>query len=115
RAGRAMHVNATVGAFDSGAASAGGAQGPARFGLALRAATERERQRLGMSQALVVEQASGQAARAGLQPGDIVLSVNGTPVANIGALMAEIDAARGNVALLVQRGGSRLYVPIEIG
>ncbi|KVN47606.1 peptidase [Burkholderia territorii] len=115
RAGRAMHVNATVGAFDSGAASAGGAQGPARFGLALRAATEQERQRLGMSQALVVEQASGQAARAGLQPGDIVLSVNGTPVANIGALMAEIDAARGNVALLVQRGGSRLYVPIEIG
>ncbi|KUY88574.1 peptidase [Burkholderia territorii] len=115
RAGRAMHVNATVGAFDSGAASAGGAQGPARFGLALRAATERERQRLGMSQELVVEQASGQAARAGLQPGDIVLSVNGTPVANIGALMAEIDAARGNVALLVQRGGSRLYVPIEIG
>lgn len=115
RAGRAMHVNATVGAFDSGAAQAGAAQGPARFGLALRAATEQERQRLGMSQALVVEQASGQAARAGLQPGDIVLSVNGTPVANIGALMAEIDAARGNVALLVQRGGSRLYVPIEIG
>lgn len=115
RAGRATHVNATVGAFDSGAASAGGAQGPARFGLALRAATEQERQRLGMSQALVVEQASGQAARAGLQPGDIALSVNGTPVANIGALMAEIDAARGNVALLVQRGGSRLYVPIEIG
>lgn len=115
RAGRATHVNATVGAFDSGAAPAGAAQGPARFGLALRAATEQERQRLGMSQALVVEQASGQAARAGLQPGDIVLSVNGTPVANIGALMAEIDAARGNVALLVQRGGSRLYVPIEIG
>ncbi len=115
RAGRAMHVDATVGAFDNGAAPVGGAQGPARFGLALRAATEQERQRLGVSQALVVEQASGQAARAGLQPGDIVLSVNGTPVANIGALMAEIEAARGNVALLVQRGGSRLYVPIEIG
>ncbi|VWC66201.1 peptidase S1 [Burkholderia lata] len=115
RAGRAMHVSATVGAFDSGTASASGEQGPARFGLALRVATEQERQRLGVSQALVVEQASGQAARAGLQPGDVVLSVNGTPVANIGALMAEIDAAHGNVALLVQRGGTRLYVPIEIG
>ncbi|NTX32412.1 PDZ domain-containing protein, partial [Burkholderia pyrrocinia] len=96
-------------------ASTGGEQGPARFGLALRAATEQERQRLGVGQALVVEQASGQAARAGLQPGDIVLSVNGTPVASIGALMTEIDAAHGNVALLVQRGGTRLYVPIEIG
>ncbi|KVL21740.1 Do family serine endopeptidase [Burkholderia sp. MSMB1826] len=115
RAGRAMHVIATVGAFDSGTASAGGEQGPARFGLALRAATEQERQRLGVGQALVVEQASGQAARAGLQPGDAVLSVNGVPVASIGALMAGIDAAHGNVALLVQRGGTRLYVPIEIG
>ncbi|KWE55815.1 Do family serine endopeptidase [Burkholderia sp. MSMB2157WGS] len=115
RAGRAMHVIATVGAFDSGTASAGGEQGPARFGLALRAATEQERQRLGVGQTLVVEQASGQAARAGLQPGDAVLSVNGVPVASIGALMAGIDAAHGNVALLVQRGGTRLYVPIEIG
>ncbi|WP_244132685.1 Do family serine endopeptidase [Burkholderia sp. BCC0397] len=115
RAGRAMHVIATVGAFDSGTGPAGGEQGPARFGLALRAATEQERQRLGIGQALVVEQASGQAARAGLQPGDVVLSVNGVPVASIGALMAGIDAAHGNVALLVQRGGTRLYVPIEIG
>ncbi|HDR9655668.1 TPA: PDZ domain-containing protein, partial [Burkholderia stabilis] len=79
------------------------------------AATEPERRRLGVGQALVVEQASGLAARAGLQPGDVVLSVNGTPVASIGALMAEIDAAHGNVALLVQRGGARLYVPIGIG
>ncbi|MDN7590348.1 Do family serine endopeptidase [Burkholderia seminalis] len=115
RASRAMHVIATAGAFDSGTASAGGEQGPARFGLALRAATEQERQQLGVGHAIVVEQASGQAARAGLQPGDVVLSVNGTPVASVGALMAEIDAARGNVALLVQRGGTRLYVPIEIG
>ncbi|MCA3859535.1 MAG: PDZ domain-containing protein, partial [Burkholderia sp.] len=115
RAGRAMHVIATVAAVDSGTTPAGAEQGPARFGLALRAATEQERLRLGIGQALVVEQASGQAARAGLQPGDIVLSVNGTPVASIGALMAGIDAAHGNVALLVQRGGTRLYLPIEIG
>ncbi|MCA8047955.1 Do family serine endopeptidase [Burkholderia arboris] len=115
RAGRAMHVIATVAAVDSGTAPAGAEQGPARFGLALRAATEQERLRLGIGQALVVEQASGQAARAGLQPGDIVLSVNGTPVASIGALMAGIDAAHGNVALLVQRGVIRLYLPIEIG
>ncbi|AZQ56034.1 Do family serine endopeptidase [Burkholderia cenocepacia] len=115
RAGRAVHVIATIGAFDSGTGPAGGEQGPARFGLALRAATEQERQRLGVGQALVVEQASGQAARAGLQPGDVVLSVNGTPVTSIDALMSGIDAAHGNVALLVQRGGTRLYVPIEIG
>ena len=112
RAGRAMHVSATVGAFDSGTASASGEQGPAREP---RCARRRSRSASGSASALVVEQASGQAARAGLQPGDVVLSVNGTPVANIGALMTEIDAAHGNVALLIQRGGARLYVPIEIG
>ncbi|KFG96757.1 peptidase [Burkholderia paludis] len=115
RAGRAMHVSATIDTFDSGTGAAGGEPGPARFGLALRAATEQERQRLGVGQALVVEQASGLAARAGLQPGDVVLSVNGTPVASVAALMTEIDAARGNVALLVQRGAARLYVPIGLG
>ena len=63
--GRAMHVSATVGAFDSGTASASGEQGPAQ---PLRAATEQERQRLGVGRLLVVEQASGQAARAGCSP-----------------------------------------------
>lgn len=115
RAGRATHVGATVGAFDSGAEPAGVARGPARFGLVLRAATDRERRRLGVGQALVVERASGQAARAGLQPGDVVLSVNGATVASIDTLMAAMDAAHGNVALLVQRGGTRLYVPIGAG
>ena len=97
------------------AALAGVARGPARFGLVLRAATDRERRRLGVGQALVVERASGQAARAGLQPGDVVLSVNGATVASIDTLMAAMDAAHGNVALLVQRGGTRLYVPIGAG
>ncbi|AOK21018.1 peptidase [Burkholderia cepacia] len=115
RAGQARHLHATVGVFDSGVASNGDAQALARFGLALRAATEQERRRVGVGQALVVEQASGQAARAGLQAGDIVLSVNGTPVANIGALIGELDRARGAIALLVQRGGTRLYVPVDPG
>ncbi|AJY43053.1 Do family serine endopeptidase [Burkholderia humptydooensis] len=118
RAGRATHMTATIGAFDSGTASSGGAPGPARLarlGLALRAATEQEQQRLGMSRALVVEQASGPAARAGLRAGDVLLSVNGAPAASVGALASEIDLAHGTVALLVQRGGARLYVPIEPG
>ncbi|OJB66212.1 peptidase, partial [Burkholderia ubonensis] len=79
RAGQARHLQATVGAFDSGVASNGDAQALARFGLALRPASEQERRQLGVSQALVIEQASGQAARAGLRAGDVVLSVNGAP------------------------------------
>ncbi|KWF72266.1 Do family serine endopeptidase [Burkholderia pseudomultivorans] len=115
RAGRAMHVQATVGAFDSGTASNGNPAGLARIGLALRPASEQERRQLGVKQALVIEQASGEAARAGLMAGDVVLSATGAPVASAGALADEIDRARGTIALLVQRGGARLYVPIEPG
>ncbi|TCW78099.1 peptidase [Burkholderia sp. SRS-46] len=115
RAGRASRVQATVGAFDSGVASNGDAQGLARFGLALRPANEQERRQLGVGQGLVVEQASGEAARAGLRAGDVVLSVNGAPVANAGALIGEIERAHGTAALLVQRGGTRLYVAVEPG
>lgn len=115
RAGQARHLQATVGAFDSGVASNGEAQALARFGLALRPASEQERRQLGVSQGLVIEQASGQAARAGLRAGDVVLSVNGAPAANAGALIGELDRARGTIALLVQRGGTRLYVPVDPG
>ena len=115
RAGRASHLQATVGAFDSGDAPSGDAQGLARFGLALRPANEQERRQLGVSQGLVIEQASGAAARAGLRAGDVVLSVNGAPVASAGALVGEIERARGTAALLVQRGGTRLYVAVEPG
>lgn len=115
RAGQARHLQATVGTFDSGVASNGDAQALARFGLALRPASEQERRQLGVSQALVIEQASGQAARAGLRAGDVVLSVNGAPAANAGALIGELDRARGAIALLVQRGGARLYVPVDPG
>ncbi|RQR62337.1 Do family serine endopeptidase [Burkholderia sp. Bp9126] len=115
RAGRASHLQATVGAFDSGDAPSDDAQGLARFGLALRPANEQERRQLGVSHGLVIGQASGAAARAGLRAGDVVLSVNGAPVANAGALVGEIERARGTAALLVQRGGTRLYLAVEPG
>nr|WP_306456901.1 PDZ domain-containing protein [Paraburkholderia bryophila] len=92
---------------------AGTPRGPARIGLSLRPLNGPEQQQFGVDRGLLVEQASGQAARVGLKPGDIVLSVNGTPVATIDALIAEIGAAHGTVALLVQRGGSRLYLPMD--
>ncbi|RAS38950.1 serine protease Do [Paraburkholderia bryophila] len=113
RAGARTRVQVTLGALDSGVASSGNPKGPVRIGLSLRPLNGPEQQQFGVDRGLLVEQASGQAARVGLKAGDIVLSVNGTPVATIDALIAEIGAAHGTVALLVQRGGSRLYLPME--
>jgi serine protease Do len=64
---------------------------------------------------LVVEQAEGPAAKAGLRPGDVIVGVNGTPVRSADELKSAVDAAGKSVAILVQRGEARLYVPVPIG
>jgi len=62
----------------------------------------------------VVEAATGPAAAAGIQPGDIVLSANGRPVRNVEDLRAAVTDSKELVALLVQRGSSRIFVPVEL-
>jgi serine protease Do len=64
---------------------------------------------------LVVERSTGPAAKAGIQSGDVVLAVNGHPVAEPGQLRAFVDKAGKHLALLVQRGNARLFVPVELG
>ena len=55
------------------------------------------------------------AAEAGLQQGDIVLSANGTPVSSVEDLRNAIEKSKGHIALLVQRGDARLFVPVRVG
>jgi serine protease Do len=45
----------------------------ARIGVAVRSLTEAERKQAEVEGGLVVEQAAGAAARAGIRPGDIIL------------------------------------------
>jgi len=58
------------------------------------------------------------AAGKGLQPGDLISSVNGTPVASgkdiATAVAASKKAGRGRVLLYVQRGNIARYIPIDI-
>ena len=64
---------------------------------------------------LVVENASGPAARAGIQRGDVVVAVNGKRVKSVAELRTAAAKAKGSVALLVKRGEQSIFVPIEIG
>jgi S1-C subfamily serine protease len=66
-------------------------------------------------QGLVVADASGPAARAGVQPGDVILAVNNQPVKSVEQLRQAVDKAGKHVALLVQREDARVYVPIDLG
>ena len=85
-----------------------------RLGVAVRALDPREEQEAETKGLLVLE-ASGPAAHAGIRAGDVILSVNGKPVQSVDALYKLINAAGKQVALLIQRNDARIFVPIELG
>jgi serine protease Do len=87
-----------------------------KLGLAVRALTPEEKKQLGgNASGLVVERATGPAAKAGLRRGDLITAVNGKPVKSVEDLRAAVARAKDNVALLVRRGDATVFVPIEIG
>jgi serine protease Do len=118
RDGKPVTIKAKLGnAMDLASADSGdssnGDQG--RLGLAVRPLTPQERDQAGLPGGLLVEDASGPAADAGIQPGDVVLSVNGAPVNSAQQLREKIQERDKQVALLVQRGEARIFVPVELG
>lgn len=96
-------------------ASASTPSGKAKLGLALRPLQPHEQRAAQTSGGLLVEQASGPAARAGVQAGDVIVSVNGEPIRDVEQLRGIVSKAGKSVALLVQRGNQRLFVPVRIG
>jgi len=93
-------------------ASAKGKGSKESLGLAVRPLTPEERKEAKVASGLVVEDVNGAAARAGLQPGDIVLSADGKPVTKVEDLRAAASSKK-TVALLVQRGEARVFVPVH--
>ncbi len=86
-----------------------------RLGIAARALTAEEARRSEIKGGVVIEDARGAAARAGLRSGDIIISVNGEAVSGVEQLRDLIAKGGKRVALLVERGDSRLFVPVELG
>jgi serine protease Do len=86
----------------------------ARIGVAVRSLTEAERKQAEVAGGLVVEQATGAAARAGIRAGDIILSVNGTPVRSVEDLKNAAES-RKTLAVLVKRNDARIFVPVQVG
>ncbi|GAC1523642.1 MAG: DegQ family serine endoprotease [Collimonas sp.] len=87
----------------------------ARLGLALRQLTPEEQQQVGTRGGLVVEDATGPSALAGIQRGDVILSLNGKPVNSVEQLRQLVSKAGKNVALLVQRDKDKIFVPLNLG
>jgi serine protease Do len=117
RDGKPMTLTATIGAASSATVAMNGAAGQdgSHLGMRLRPLTPDERSQVGVSGGLVVEESSGRAADAGIQQGDVVLSVNGTPVDSVSQLRDLVQKHVDQVALLIQRGDSRIFVPVGLG
>jgi serine protease Do len=96
-------------------ASAEGGNNSAKLGLALRPLDPMEQRQSGIRSGLVIEDAAGAAATAGVQPGDVLLSVNGRAVTTVDQVREMVGKASKSVALLIQRGGDRIFIPVRIG
>ncbi len=118
RAGQPMTLTAKVGSANRAAEvekTSTGAAEQGRLGLSLRPLTKDEREEAGVPNGLVVEDAQGRAAAAGIQSGDVVLSVNGTEVKSVAQLRDLVKDQTKQIALLIQRGDNQLFVPIVLG
>ncbi|QDF99111.1 peptidase [Azoarcus sp. DD4] len=117
RKGENRDMEVKIGEFadESQVASAGNKADQGRLGLAVRALSGEERRQSGLPGGLLVTDVAGPAARAGIQRGDLILSLNGQPVESVDQLRVLISKAGKHVALLVQRDDARIFVPVELG
>ncbi|MCX4161203.1 MULTISPECIES: DegQ family serine endoprotease [Paraburkholderia] len=116
----AKDVKVTIGSLsDVKTASADGsdssAQMQGRLGVAVRPLTPQEKSGTSLTHGLLVQQAGGPAANAGIQAGDVILAVNGRPVTSVDQLKQMISSAGNSIALLIQRDDAQIFVPVDLG
>jgi serine protease Do len=88
-----------------------------KLGLAVSELDSTKRQELGVKGGVLVDEAEGVAARAGLQRGDVILAVNNAEVqspSDFNQAVAKLDPKK-NAALLVRRGENTVYVTLKPG
>lgn len=87
-----------------------------RGGLALSELGADQRRALDLDYGVLVADATGEAARAGIRTGDIILAVNNTRIASVEDYRKAIAAVPDgkSAAILVRRGDGTLYIPLKI-
>ncbi|MEO8418592.1 MAG: DegQ family serine endoprotease [Methylophilaceae bacterium] len=123
RKGASRMLNITIGEMpvskDEPVVSSKGPAKPEtnRIGLVLRELTPQQKKQLNGKNGLLVLEAQGPAAQAGIRRGDVVLGLNNSEVQNLEQFNKQITAVASGkiVALRVMRGDSTLYVPVTVG
>ncbi|MBC7437817.1 MAG: Do family serine endopeptidase [Bdellovibrionales bacterium] len=120
RKGARVSLTATLGSVNDKADTAVNDSSPAastggKLGLALRPLQPNEKRESGITEGLLVEDAGGAAANAGVEAGDVLLAINGTPVKSVEQARTLVGKSGKSVALLIQRGGDKIFVPVPVG
>jgi serine protease Do len=85
-----------------------------KLGLSVRPLAPEERKTASTQGYLLVEDVDGAAAQAGVRPGDVILGVNGKAVKSLAEFRTATSAASKTVAILLERDGNQLFLPIRI-
>jgi serine protease Do len=118
RNGAEKQLSGTVGTLEdkSEVASADKAElAKARLGVAVRPLSPEEKRSGELTSGVVVENVAGAAAKAGVRSGDVIVSINNTPVKSVEQLKELVAKSGKTVALLVQRDDARIFIPVTLG
>nr|WP_315431097.1 Do family serine endopeptidase [uncultured Albidiferax sp.] len=118
RKGSALQLEAKLGNANDKpvqVASSKEAASQGRLGLALRPLQPEELRSAGVDNGLLIESAAGAAANAGVEDGDVLLAINGTPVKSVEQVRAAVAKSDKSIALLILRGGDTIFVPVRMG
>ena len=117
RKGSARQIDVQVGKFSDEKVASNDSPEVAkgRLGVVVRSLTPEERRSTELSGGVVVQEVAGAAARAGIQAGDVILSLNDQRITSAEQLRSVVAKAGKRVAVLVERGDSRIFVPIDLG
>jgi serine protease Do len=115
KSARDIDVALTGASVEKLAATGEAGQENGRIGLALHALTREEKAAAEVDHGLMVEDVAGPAARAGIQPGDVVLGINGQPARSVEQVRSIVGAHPKSIALLIDRNGQKIFVPVRLG
>ncbi len=105
----------SLGRADKDTQEASAAPEGGSLGLALRPLERQELRGSGLDHGLLIERVTGPAQLAGVQPGDVLLALNGKPVQNVQQVRDAMKDKPQSVALLVARDGQQIFVPVRLG
>jgi serine protease Do len=118
RDGKVSQISATLAAMDkvadAGSRDKGAETGP-RLGLTVGPRQPGTGTGASSKEGVLVHESTGAAAAAGVRPGDVLIAVDGSKVKSAQDVKDALKEAGKSVALLVQRGEARIFVPVPLG